>query len=149
MPTSSFARFAVVGVINTLVDVPVFVLLHSAGLTVLTANIISTSLALIVSLLLNYRYTFQGRSITRLRIGLYFLVTLVGIWILQPLVINGLLALNMHFGALTFLTNRTGHVKQVTSLFAKLGSLAVSLVWNYSWYNRVVFATKSQQSVSK
>jgi putative flippase GtrA len=149
VPTSSFARFCVVGIINTLIDVPVFVVLHSAGLSVLLANIISTSLALVASLLLNYRYTFQGRSLTKARIGLYFAVTLVGIWILQPLVISGFLALNAHTGALNFLTDRTGHVKQITSLFAKLGSLAVSLIWNYSWYNRVVFTMKPEPLASK
>lgn len=148
MQRSSFLRFCVVGIINTLVDVPLFIALHTAGLSVLAANIISTSAALLVSLALNYRYTFKGRRLTPNRIVLYFTVTLTGTWILQPTVITGLLAANAHFGATTFLTNSTGHAAQVTSLLAKLGSLAVSLVWNYFWYSRVVFVGKASDSTS-
>jgi putative flippase GtrA len=143
MPRGSFARFCVVGIINTAIDVPIFVALHSAGLSVLAANICSTSLALLASLILNYRYTFQGKSqgksLSPARIVVYFAVTLVGIWILQPLVITALLALNNQLHATSPLTNFSGHASQVNSLLAKLGSLAVSLVWNFSWYSRVVF----------
>ena len=149
MQRNSFLRFCVVGIINTLVDVPLFIALHSAGLSVLTANICSTSAALLFSLALNHRYTFQGRSLTKQRIVLYFVITLTGTWILQPSVITGLLLLNAHIGASTFLTNFTGHAAQVTSLLAKLGSLAVSLVWNYFWYSRVVFGRQSEDGNSK
>ena len=122
-----------------MVDVPLFVILHTAGLSVLFANIISTTAALIVSLILNYRFTFKSRSITKLRIALYFAVTLVGIWILQPLVINGLLLLNDNLHVTAPLIAVFGHAKQLDSLIAKLLSLAVSLVWNYTWYSKVVF----------
>lgn len=147
MPSNQFLRFCMVGIINTLVDVPLFVALHSAGLNVLVANIISTSLALIVSLILNYKFTFKDRNLSRARIVLYFAITLVGIWILQPLVISGLLQLNNHLHLTNFLVQLFGHQKQLDSLIAKLGSLAASLVWNYAWYSRVIFKPNSTKNI--
>lgn len=147
MPSNNFLRFCIVGAINTLIDVPTFVLLHSAGLSILFANIISTTIALIVSLVLNYRFTFRNRSLSPVRIALYFVVTLVGIWVLQPLVISGLLITNNHIHLTNFIIGVTGHADQVNSLLAKLASLSVSLVWNYLWYSRIVFREepKSEQ----
>jgi putative flippase GtrA len=145
-PSKEFLRFCLVGIINTLVDVPTFVALHSAGVPVLAANIISTSLALIVSLLLNYHYTFRSRTLSKARVILYFAVTLAGIWIIQPLVITILLNLNGHMHYTTFITNRYGHAKQIDSLIAKLGSLAVSLLWNYLWYSRAVFKKPANET---
>lgn len=139
MPSNSFIRFCVVGIINTLIDVPLFVALHSAGLSVLAANIISTSLALLASLLLNYKFTFKSQRLSAASIGIYFAVTLCGIWVLQPLVISALLGLNERLNVLAPLIAITGHATQVSSLLAKLASLGVSLVWNYLWYSRVVF----------
>lgn len=147
MLSNNFLRFCLVGVINTLVDVPLFVVLHHAGLSILLANIISTSLALIVSLVLNYHYTFRSRNLTTSRIIIYFAVTLVGIWVLQPLVISGLLHANNQLHATSLIVTQVGHADQINSLLAKLLSLAASLVWNYTWYSRVIFreATHTEQ----
>lgn len=147
MLSNKFLRFCIVGIINTLVDVPLFVALHSAGFSVLLANICSTTLALIVSLALNYRFTFQNQGLTFGRIVVYIAVTLAGIWVLQPLVISGLLTLNDHMHFTAGLTRHFGHTAQLNSLLAKLSSLVVSLAWNYAWYSRVVFrdAPRSDQ----
>lgn len=142
LPSNEFLRFCIVGLINTAVDVPIFVALHESGLSVLVANIISTSLALIVSLLLNYRFTFRSQSLSATRIILYFAVTLTGIWALQPLVIYGLLNLNESIHYTAFLVDRLAWDSEINSLVAKLGSLGFSLVWNYAWYSRVVFRNR-------
>lgn len=126
LPSNKFLRFCIVGAINTLIDVPLFLALYNSGMDVLSANIISTSAALVASLILNYKFTFRGRSLTRNSIAIYFLVTLSGIWILQPAVITAILSLGI-----------------VGGLIAKLASLGFSLVWNYLWYSRVVFKDKT------
>jgi putative flippase GtrA len=145
--STTFARFCLVGVINTLIDVPLFVALHSAaGLSILLANIISTSLALCVSLALNRRYTFRTGPLRPGRLAIFFLVTLSGIWVVQPLVIDLLLNLNsvLHFTAP--LVSLLGHANAVNSLAAKLGSLLASLLWNYAWYSKVVFERTNYES---
>ncbi len=144
MHNNSFVRFCVVGIINTLVDVPIFLVLHTAGLSILLANICSTSVALIVSLILNYRFTFRARSLTSKRVLLYIVITLVGLWLLQPVVIKLILDINSNLHITNPAIYLVGHVNLVNNSFAKLSSIIVTLLWNYIWYSQVVFRGASQ-----
>lgn len=144
MHKNKIVRFALVGIINTVIDIGIFLVLRNAGLSILAANICSTSVALTVSLLLNYHYTFSGGMLTRKRIVLYIAVTLTGLWVLQPVVIKGLTELNGPLPYLTAVTTVLGHPKLFMNLVPKLGSTGVTLVWNYLWYNKVVFAKPSE-----
>ena len=138
--TKNFAVFAAIGVINTIVDVALFVNLENAGLPILFANIISTSAALLVSFVLNSRFTFGNNPITGRRAGSFLLFTLLGLWILQPLVIGlSLLALD-NFGVIhSAMSHFVADPEQLDTTVAKLAALPPTLFWNFFWYRTVVF----------
>lgn len=120
------ARFGVVGVANTALDFGILFGLTSLGTPVFLANIVSTSAALALSFVLNRNFTFRSDGARSRQLVLFFVVTLVGLWVLQPLVILGVQALlPMH--------------DQISLLIGKLAATVVSLVWNYVLYARFVF----------
>lgn len=143
MLQNKFVRFCLVGIVNTLVDVSIFLALRSAGLHVVVANIISTSVGLAVSLLLNYHFTFKAtQSLTPFKIALYIGVTLIGLWALQPVIITAVLHVDQAWHITALVSDRLGHASLLANTFAKLCSIVVTLIWNYLWYSRVVFANK-------
>lgn len=125
-------RFALVGVVNTAVDFSVlFGLVTLFHVPALVANIVSTSAALAVSYLLNKRAVFRDSGAhDRRQIVLFVIVTLSGLWILQGLTISATRSL---------LWMITGIDNTFMLLPAKIVATVVSLVWNYTWYSRVVF----------
>jgi putative flippase GtrA len=126
-------RFGAVGVVNTLIDIGVLFTLKSLGLPVVSANIISTTVAFCFSFFANKKYTFKttGTNVKR-EIILFVMVTLFGLWVLQNLVIV----------AATALLAGSGLSDSVILFVAKILAICVSLVWNYSLYSRVVFKRK-------
>jgi putative flippase GtrA len=141
---SKIVRFGIVGFINTTIDLLIFVTLRFVGAPVTFANICSTSVALVASLLLNHRYTFRGQALTRRTILLYVAVTLVGLWILQPIVINTLTTWNTHTHFIEGLNHYTQYNRLLITLLPKLASIVVTLVWNYVWYSQVVFRNNQE-----
>ena len=124
------ARFIVVGGANTAIDFGLLFLLKAFGLPVISANIISTSLAFIFSFFANKKYTFRARGTDlKKEVALFVVVTLFGLWVLQTIVIQAvtLLLQGLHLGDETVL------------LVAKVSATFVSLTWNYVLYSRVVF----------
>lgn len=129
------ARFILVGIINTVIDFGVLLsLVVFAHISVLVANIISTSIALAVSYLLNKRAVFRDTNMHNVRqISLFLLVTLSGLWLVQGFVI----------GAISNLLWAVTSVDGVFALvIAKLVATAVTVMWNYILYSRVVFKDK-------
>lgn len=128
-------RFGLIGGINTVIDFCLLFLLKSAGLPVITSNIISSTTAFVFSFFANKNYTFrsQGASVVR-QMVLFTVVTLFGIWMLQTAIIQITLP---WFSALTKNTS-TG------LLVAKLCATAISLIWNYVLYAKVVFLKKER-----
>lgn len=127
---SILVRFASVGVLNTLVDFVVYVILYAWGVTPVLANFVSTSAGLVVSFLGNSRFVF-GSSKTRAReVTLFVLVAGVGIWLIQPAVILGSTALLRAWG-----------VENVALIggASKLLAIAVAAVWNYLLYSKLVW----------
>jgi len=138
--SSQFLTFCVIGLINTAVDTAIFVSLREAEFSILIANIISTSFGLAISLALNYRYTFK--STQRLggpTIGLYIAVTLIGLWVLQPLTIALLIHINSTVDYIGFVSRLIGDSQILYNVIPKLGSIGITLIWNYLWYSRVIF----------
>ena len=131
--SKQFGIFIAIGIFNTVLDIALYVTLHDgAGVPIVLANIISTSVALCGSYLLNSRFTFNSKELwNRQRITRFLGITLTGLWILQPLIIIGVIT------ALASTFNESQ-----TSIIAKLLATAVTTVWNYIWYKRVVFDTK-------
>lgn len=140
MTNKQFVRFAIVGAINTLTDSLIFTALRiTADLNLVLANVISTSCALLVSLLLHNSYTFKNHTLSRYRVVAFILITLSGLWILQPLII--LLFTELH----TFI-NYTAPLFAVVSndgfwitFIPKLIAISTTVVWNYVWYSKVIF----------
>jgi putative flippase GtrA len=132
-----------VGLVNTVIDTTIFVVLHTAGVALVLANLCSTSIALVVSFFLNYRFTFRSQTITHKRKVLYFGVTIVGLWLLQPIVIKLILDYNNQSHFTNFAVKHLHHAAALNNLIAKLMATVVTLVWNYLWYSQVVFKEKS------
>lgn len=127
--------FAGIGVLNTLLDLVLYVVFSSVfGIPKAGANIMSTSLALVFSYFMNSRFTFKAQKFTRRSFILYIVVTLFGLWVLQTVIIYALTHL---------LGNRLDFLPTaLATAFPKLCATAVTLVWNYVWYNKVIFKDK-------
>lgn len=126
-------RFALVGGINTAIDFGILFFLVSTGLDKIPSNFISTSVAFIFSFFANKTFTFKSTSGNAKReFSLFLVVTLFGLWVLQPLVIYGVSSVAAPF-----------NLSEAAVLFAaKIIATVVSLVWNYVMYSRVVFNKK-------
>ena len=135
----TFLRFCAVGVLNTAIDVTVYTLLYSAGLAIVMANFISTSLGLGASYVLNSKFTFR-RGFTPKRMALFLGGTLIGLWVLQPIFITMFMQLDSMLRITDVLALWLGHQAMLASALPKLGAVGVTLVWNYMWYTHVVYA---------
>lgn len=129
-------RFGLVGIINTLVDFGIlFLLVDLFGVIPIFANIVSTTAGLIVSYTLNKKSVFgDDGSHNPKQIITFVVVTLVGLWGLQSLIIFSLSGWLQSF-----------LVKNVALLVAKLVASFFSLIWNYLWYSRIIFKKKHDE----
>lgn len=127
---SQALRFILVGSGGTVIDFGILFLLKSLGVPVLFANLTSTSIAFAYSFLANKKYTFKtsGTNVVR-EITLFIVVTLFGLWVIQNIVI--------HF-TLPVISAQVEN-DSISLLLAKVLATAVSLVWNYVLYNKLVF----------
>lgn len=121
-------RFAVVGGTNTVIDFGILFLLTSLGLDKIIANYISTSVALSFSFIANKKYTFKSEASAKHQIIPFLIVTLIGLWIIQPLIIWGY-------------TTAFGD-SSLALFIGKLLATVASLIWNYLLYARFVFTEK-------
>lgn len=133
--SKSYYRFGIVGVINTLTDLAVYTLLLFIGFAPFWANIPSTTAGMIVSFTLNKSFTFNDRFRGRNQIIRFLIVTLIGLWMIQPLVIYSVINLS------------GGDSSTFISLVAKIIATAVSLCWNYYWYKNFVFKDRADQAL--
>lgn len=120
-------KFALVGGINTALDFGILLILSHLGLNKFVANFISTSTAFIFSFFANRSFTFKSKKDARKQVIPFLLVTLTGLWLLQPVVIW---LVSLPLGSLD---------QTIALIIAKLAATIVSLVWNYILYSRVVF----------
>ena len=124
-------RFGIVGGANTAIDIGIlFSLVNFLKLPIIYSNIISTSVALIFSYFANKKFTFKHKDQnTRKQIITFFGITLIGLWILQPIIITLV-------GALLFYLSFD---KNIVLFIGKIIATCVTLVWNYLLYRRFVF----------
>lgn len=125
-------RFGAVGMLNTAVDFGLYsALTYFLALPLIAANFISTSAGFTVSFFLNRTFTFQSQNSRKFHEFVRFLgVTLVSLWIIQPLTIY---AASFGLGLI--------HLSGILLLaLPKLLAIALGLVWNYWCYSRFVFA---------
>lgn len=82
-------KFAIVGVLNTLVDIVlVNVLTQVFRIEIVVAGLISGTVAMLNSLYFNQRFTFKVRRVSKLRIVYFFLITMFGLYVIRPLVLQ-------------------------------------------------------------
>ena len=127
-------RFGAIGVINTALDFGLLFLLSHFGMPVVLANYFSTGTALIFSFFANRSYTFKahGSKLHR-QLILFFIVTLFGLWVLQPIILTYTQGVFAHSGL------NAGLILLIGKLLASV----VTLVWNYVFYSRLVFKDKA------
>lgn len=133
---SVLGRFASVGILNTLVDLGLYVLLFSLGVGPVPANLASTSAGLAVSFLGNSRYVFRSTASRRRQLPLFLLVAGIGIWAVQPAVILGMTAVLESAGV---------DEPAVVGVISKVVAIGVAAVWNYVLYSRVVFRDRGHE----
>lgn len=121
-------RFILVGAANTLIDFGVLFLLTAWGMNLVPANMIATGIALTFSFFVNRSFTFGSSGNPLAQAVKFVIVTLFGLWALQPLVLLAGMAL---------LEEPLG--ERVALFVSKVAATIVSMVWNYLLYDRFVF----------
>lgn len=146
----SLAKFGLVGILNTAVDFIIFNVLTNKkiGLKKIPANLISTTIAMLISFVLNRGFVFNatGGNIY-IQSAEFFAVTAFGLYVLQSLVIYFLLEiwewpveLAWKIVQLLKLNKYMGH-EFVRKNAAKAAATLVSLTWNYLMFSFIVFKT--------
>jgi putative flippase GtrA len=130
--------FGLIGVFNTLFDMALYVLVQYLTGSIIIANIVATSAALIGSYILNSKLTFKTKKWTVKSFVLFVVVTLFGLWVLQTTAIYLLTPLVDIFPE--FLWQLFGPTEHVVKILApKVVATIITVVWNYIWYNKVIF----------
>jgi putative flippase GtrA len=126
-------RFSLVSSIATGIDFSLLLFLTSFGMATITANYISSSISFIFSFFANKKFAFRtpDHHIKREAV-LFIIVTLTGIWLLQPLIIW---KIEDTFGQSVYPT-------WLVVIIAKIVASFVTFIWNYYFYTRLVFKKK-------
>jgi putative flippase GtrA len=123
-------RFAVVGGANTALDFAILFTLVALGVDKIVANYISSGSALIFSFFVNKSFTFKNKSgNAKKQFALFIVVTLIGLWVIQPIIII----------AISTALAGSGLNETATLFIAKIVATVASLIWNYLCYSRLVF----------
>jgi putative flippase GtrA len=123
-------RFAIVGGANTALDFALLFLFVALGLNSIAANYISTSIAFIFSFFVNKSFTFKSKGgNVKKQFALFIGITIIALWVIQPLLIL----------AVTALLSPFGWNESLVLFIAKLVATVGSLIWNYIFYSRLVF----------
>lgn len=123
-------RFGIVGIANTALDFALLFLLVALGLDKIPANYVSTGISFIFSFFVNKSFTFKSKSgNVKKQFALFIIITIIGLWVIQPLIITGVSALLVN----------TGWASAIILFVAKIIATIASLIWNYLFYSRLVF----------
>jgi putative flippase GtrA len=140
-------KFGLVGLTSTLIDFFLLNVIHNVfGLGLIEANLISTTVAMVFSFLINRRYVFSSGTGSPWRQGVaFFAVTAFGLYVIQSIIIRLLTTtwttpVHLAIG----IVGAIGLGKVLSNNFVitnttKVIATAVTLVWNYIFYKRVVF----------
>ena len=133
-------RFGIVGIANTALDFLILFILVNFGVDKIAANYISTSASLVFSFFVNKSFTFTSKGgNAKKQFALFIIVTLIGLWVIQPIIILGV----------STMVAGTGWTDGVILFVAKLIATIASLIWNYVFYSRIVFKKSDQQNKGK
>lgn len=129
-------RFIFVGGGLTALDFAILFILTFSGMDKIVANYFSTGVSMVVSFFVNKSFTFKHKEgNTKLQFAVFLVVTIVGLWVIQPLIIwVSTAALAPHIN------------NEAINLFiAKVIATIASLVWNYLLYSRLVFKKNTSE----
>lgn len=123
-------RFLIVGGTNTAIDFSILFFFASViGLPRVPSNFISTSIALMFSFYANKNFTFKTDSSSKKHFALFLLITLFGLWIIQPPIIE---ASNIFMEQ--YINNQN-----INLFIGKSIATIVTLIWNFVLYKKFVF----------
>lgn len=126
-------RFVAVGLANTAIDFGLLLWLTSLGMTTLYANMISTGSALTFSFFANRKFTFDSDGNVAGQMVKFLVVTLMGLWVLQPIVL---------YASQMALQGQLGFRSAL--VLGKVLATGVSMVWNYLLYKKAVFTSAAK-----
>ncbi len=127
MNVARIFKFSIVGVINTSIDLSIFTfLVHIIMWEVLPANIVSYSIGVFNSFIMNKHWTFQDRTHLSSSLGSFVRFALINV---SSLIISSgvVYLLALYFSA----------------ILAKVSSICVVFIWNYSLTRLFVFKTSN------
>lgn len=126
-------RFSLVSSIATAIDFSLLLFITSFGLGTITANYVSSSIAFVFSFFANKKFAFRtpDHHIKREAV-LFIIVTLTGIWLLQPLII----------WKIEDMFDQSFQPTWLLVIIAKVVASFVTFIWNYFFYTRLVFKKK-------
>ncbi|MFL0571662.1 GtrA family protein [Priestia megaterium] len=126
----SFIKFALVGVVNTLIDFVVYALLTTIGVNYILAQWVSYSAGILNSYVMNRKWTFERKEKSSRREVISF-------------VIVNLITLSLTSFLLTVLYNKWG----ISLLISKLLITIVSVGINFIGTKLFVFTTKKERGI--
>lgn len=139
-------RFGVVGIASTAIDFGVLFTLVVLGFPAIASNFVSTSVAMVFSFFTNKSYTFKVTSSTKRHFVYFVIITVFGLWVIQPIIIQGwTLILGPWFTdscPVSLIGDLLGpwfKPAYLVLLISKCLATAASLVWNYLLYRKFVF----------
>jgi putative flippase GtrA len=143
-------RFAIVGIAATAIDWIILFTLVAFGSPSLPSNFVSTSVAMVFSFFTNKSFTFKAKNITKRHMVYFIIITIIGMWVIQPIIIGGVTAiLGSWFtdsSAVRWISDTLGawfKAKYLVLFLAKGLATAASLTWNYLMYRKFVFVKQS------
>ena len=128
-------KFVLVGGFNTVLDFCIFGLLANIfNIPALIANVISTTICISISFLLNYKYVWKSKKSKRETAPGFLAVSLFSAWVVQNIAINSVI----------FLFGDSGVMKLVGKAF---GSIC-GMISNYFGY-KLIFRGKDAEPTSR
>jgi putative flippase GtrA len=139
-------RFAIVGLAATAIDWGILFTLVAFGSPSLPSNFVSTSFAMVFSFFTNKSFTFKAKNITKKHMVYFVIITIIGMWVIQPIIIasvDKVLGVWFTDSQLIKWVGTWIKSKYIVLFFAKGLATAASLVWNYLMYRKYVFVKES------
>lgn len=142
-------RFGLVGILNTIVDFAVYNLLlfFFASLAPTVASVISGTIAMINSFIFNKSFTFKAKKLSTTKAVLFFVITLIGVYIIRPIVVWFFTVVWLWPAELAHKITSWLHLSFsqdfITHNLALVAAIAVVLVYNYLSYKYLIFNEES------
>lgn len=143
-------RFAVVGIASTAIDWGILFSLVALGFPSIPSNFVSTSVAMVFSFFTNKSYTFKADNVAKKHFVYFVIITIIGMWIIQPIIIEGVNVMLGSWFTNSSLVKWIGDLlgawfktKYLVLLFGKGLATVASLIWNYLMYRKFVFKKQS------